>query len=74
LDGTVTGIGVPVGSQDGLQVAAIVPVGDNTMNHSLIGNAGVTQVFQNTGTGLAQQSVLVDGTVNVTAGTATVGQ
>jgi len=44
------------------------------MNSSVVGNAGVTQVFQNSGTGLAQQSVLVDGTVNVTQGTATVGQ
>jgi len=48
-----------------------LPIGNN-IDHSLIGNAGITQTFQNSGTGLAQQSVAVDGTVSVTQGTASI--
>lgn len=48
-----------------------LPAGNN-LDHSLIGNAGITQIFQNTGSGLAQQSVAVEGTVTVTQGAASV--
>ncbi|MGZ5049677.1 MAG: hypothetical protein ACXWF8_03840 [Methylobacter sp.] len=48
-----------------------LPAGNN-IDHSLIGNAGITQTFQNTGSGLAQQSVAVEGTVTVTQGAASV--
>ena len=69
LEGSVTGSpsGLPT---DGTLLASI-PFG-NTIDHSLVGNAGITQTFQNSGTGLAQQSVMVDGTVNVTQGSASI--
>lgn len=69
LDGSVTGHPSRYPAVDGWELAS-VPVG-NSMNNSVVGNAGVTQTFQNSGNGLAQQSVLIDGTVNVTQGTAT---
>jgi len=62
LTGSVTGnasVLPPNGS-----LYASIPVG-NSIDQSIVGNAGITQTFQNSGNGLAQQSVLVDGTVTV---------
>jgi len=69
LYGSVTGS--PAGLPSDTTVLASIPFG-NHIDHSIVGNAGITQTFQNSGSGLAQQSVLVDGTVTVTQGTATI--
>jgi hypothetical protein len=66
LDGVVTG-NASILPTNATELASI-PLG-NTINQSIIGNAGITQTFQNSGRGLAQQSVLVDGAIDVTQGT-----
>ncbi|HEY8098559.1 MAG TPA: hypothetical protein VIE65_21040 [Methylobacter sp.] len=69
LSGTVTGNSsiLPTSTT----TLSSLPIGNN-IDHSLVGNAGITQTFQNSGMGLAQQSVAVDGTVSATQGTAAI--
>jgi hypothetical protein len=71
LEGEVTGYPVAVVSSvtqgpDSLSVLASLT--GNKINNSVIGNAGITQTFQNSGTALAQQAVQVSGTINVGSG------
>jgi hypothetical protein len=78
LEGEVTGYPVAVVSSvtqgpDSLSVLASLT--GNKISNSVIGNAGITQTFQNSGTALAQQAVQVSGTINVgSGGSATVTQ
>lgn len=69
LSGTVTGNSSILPSST--TALSSLPLGNN-IDHSIVGNAGITQTFQNSGIGLAQQSVAVDGTVTATQGTATI--
>ncbi|MGJ0485953.1 MAG: hypothetical protein ACR65R_15675 [Methylomicrobium sp.] len=78
LDGEVTGYPVAVDSsvnQGAESLAVLASLTGNKISNSVIGNAGITQTFQNSGTALAQQAVQVSGTINVgNGGSATVTQ
>jgi hypothetical protein len=70
LDGVVTGIAAVVPIEDKFSVVAALDA--NKINGSVIGNAGITQTFQNSGTALNQQNIQVSGTINIGDATATV--